>query len=323
MATQRGRKAAPPITAPKLAIAEEVIEAEVHAAGALGNATLAYTDARDELNQWIGQIQSSSAFSGLSKMVTLQRLKQIKDSKLYRVFKGKTGVDRLGQPIENLGTWEGFCRSIGMSVDKVDENLLNFEAFGAEALENLVKIGIGYRDLRQYRKLPTDQKAALIEVAKTGDKDGFLDLAETLIERHQREKADLQRQVDEANKDLAATELRLSTLAQQRDEAEGAAARRALMSQSERLAEHWKTVDEAAQALWLNTMRLRSVMKEALELDPCCAPRLAGQLKQRADELRAIGTELGLPEVSDIPEMAAEYLRWQAAQGDGGDAKAG
>ena len=66
------------------------------------------------------------------------------------------------------------------------------------------RMGIGYRELRQYRRLPEDQKLALIEVAKAGDKDGFLDLAEEMIARHAKEKESLATQVEEAKATLEA-----------------------------------------------------------------------------------------------------------------------
>ena len=43
--------------------------------------------------------------------------------------------------------------------------------------------------MRQYRRLPEDQKLALIEVAKAGDKEGFVELAEEIIAKHAKEKA--------------------------------------------------------------------------------------------------------------------------------------
>ena len=46
------------------------------------------------------------------------------------------------------------------------------------------RMGIGYREMRQYRKLPEDQKLALVEAAKAGDKESFVDLAEEIIARH-------------------------------------------------------------------------------------------------------------------------------------------
>lgn len=162
-----------------------------------------YTDERDLANQLWGQIQMADAIAKLTTVVGLTKLKEIKETKLYRAFSGKSAVDRDGIKIPDVGTWDGFCRALGTSANKVDEDLLNLRVFGETAMENLTRIGAGYRELRQFRKLPEDQKTALIEVAQTGDKDSFLELAEELIAKHVKEKDAAQAKLDAAQKQLA------------------------------------------------------------------------------------------------------------------------
>lgn len=162
-----------------------------------------YTDERDLANQLWGQIQMADAIAKLTTVVGLTKLKEIKETKLYRAFSGKSAVDRDGDKIPDVGTWDGFCRALGTSANKVDEDLLNLRVFGETAMENLTRIGAGYRELRQFRKLPEDQKTALIEVAQTGDKDSFLELAEELIAKHAKEKESAQVKLDAAQKQLA------------------------------------------------------------------------------------------------------------------------
>ena len=163
-----------------------------------------YTVERDTLNQLIGRIQMGRAIGGLTQALNLQALKSIKASKSYKSLAGQVGTDRHGLSIPDLGTWEGFCRGLGYSPDKLDEDLKNLDAFGQEALENLSAIGAGYRDLRQYRKLPDDSKQALIEVAKSGDNEGFAELAEEIITKHVKEKDALHAQLQDAQETLEA-----------------------------------------------------------------------------------------------------------------------
>ncbi len=62
----------------------------------------------------------------------------------------------------------------GRSVDTVDRGIANLKAFGAEALESMMRIGFTRSELNQYRRLPADERTALIEAAKAGDEeDGF------------------------------------------------------------------------------------------------------------------------------------------------------
>lgn len=155
-----------------------------------------HSDERDLLNQLLGQAQMSDAFSKFSVTVTTSKLAFVKENKLYRALKGKkssNGYDFLN------GTWEEFCVLLGMSVEKADKDIANLRAFGEEALDSMSRMGIGYREMRQYRRLPEDQQAALIEVAKSGDKDAFIDLAEEIIAKHAREKEALTQRLDKVS----------------------------------------------------------------------------------------------------------------------------
>lgn len=182
------------------------LEESGQAAQQLGQLQAAYNDERDLVNQLFGQIQMSRAISKFTDVVSLQKLQHIKETKMYRALAGQKGIDREGNEIPDVGTFDGFCRAIGVSASKVDEDLTNLKVFGEDALEQLTRIGAGYRELRQFRRLPDDQKTALIEVAKTGDKDSFLELAEDLIAKHAKEKESLAKQLDEIAADKEASE---------------------------------------------------------------------------------------------------------------------
>ncbi|WP_420598613.1 hypothetical protein [Neptuniibacter sp.] len=165
----------------------------------------ANSDERDILNQIIGQVQMANSLSKFADVVSLSKMAHIKETKMYRALAGKQGIDRDGNKIADVGTWEGFCLAIGTTRQKIDEDIINLKSFGEAALEDLSRVGAGYREMRQYRKLPEDQKQALIEVAATGDKDSFVDLAEEIISKHSKEKEQLTKERDEALADAEAT----------------------------------------------------------------------------------------------------------------------
>lgn len=177
------------------ALAEDVLAADQVAA-----LKASYSDERDLLNQLLGQAQMAGAISKLTATVAVSKLAYVKENKLYQSLKGMK--DRDGRGLS--GTWDEFCVLLGSSAPKVNEDIGNLQAFGEEALESMSKMGIGYREMRQYRKLPEDQKLALIEVAKTGDKESFVELAEEIISRHAKEKEALTAQVEEATASLEA-----------------------------------------------------------------------------------------------------------------------
>lgn len=177
-------------------------------------------DERDLVNQLLGQVQMARSFANFADVVSLSKLNHIKENKIYRALRGKKGVDLDGNEIADVGTWDGFCQALGLSRSKVDEDLTNLMAFGEVALKQLSAVGAGYRELRQFRKLPEDSKTALIEVAKQGDKESLLDLAEELIARQNDEKEQLAKQLADTEADLEASRKRAADLKSSRDELE-------------------------------------------------------------------------------------------------------
>lgn len=142
---------------------------------------------RDLVNQLLGQAQAAAAFSQLSRTIGISKLAYVKETKVYKSMKGM-----ITNGSELSGTWDEFCGLLGVSVDKADTDIANLRAFGEEAMESMSRMGIGYRDLAQYRKLPADERSALIEAAKSGDKDQLLDLAESIMVKHAKEKEELE-----------------------------------------------------------------------------------------------------------------------------------
>ena len=152
--------------------------------GTVAELTSGIPTGRDVVHQLLGQSQAFKAAGNLLRTFGVSKLAVVKENKLYRQLAGTFTPNGT----ELKGTWEEFCGLLNTSVDKADEDIKNLREFGEEAMEQMQSVGIGYRDLRQMRRLPTDEKVALIEAAKDGDKETLIDLAETLIARTQKEK---------------------------------------------------------------------------------------------------------------------------------------
>lgn len=174
-----------------------------------------YAAERDLVNQLLGQAQMGDALAKFSVTVTTSKLAYVKENKLYRALKGQKS-DNGDQFL--TGTWEEFCDQLGRSREHVDRDIANIKAFGEEALESMSKMGIGYRELRQYRRLEGDQRQALITAAEAGDKEGLLDLAEELLAKVDKEKAILQKKLDETTADYDAQSDVLATKNQKIDD---------------------------------------------------------------------------------------------------------
>lgn len=194
------RKSSTPETQPMPEINQAAFQEESGALGMLGAIAQGMQDERDLVNQLLGQAQMADAISQFSRTVRLSKLAYVRENKLYKALAGKQAPN--GSALK--GTWEEFCTLLGYSKDKVDLDLQNLRAFGEEALESMSRMGIGYRELRQYRRLPEDDKSALIEAAKSGDSAAFVDLAEELISKHAKEKEELTKKLEDTQHDYDA-----------------------------------------------------------------------------------------------------------------------
>lgn len=163
---------------------------------------------RDQLMQLIGQAQAFNASADLLQTFGVSQLANVKENKLYKHLAGSKSPNGL----ELKGTWEEFCSLIGISDETANQRIANLRSFGEAALEGMARIGVGVRDLAQYRKLPEDQRTALIAAAETGDKNQFLDLAETIIARHATEKAAMEAENNTLKEDLANSGKRANNL---------------------------------------------------------------------------------------------------------------
>ncbi|QPB31845.1 hypothetical protein ISX58_20705 [Citrobacter amalonaticus] len=216
----------------------------------LATVTSQLSDERDLLNQLLGQAQMADAFEQFSRTVRTSKLAFVKENKLYRNLKGK----KTPNGSEFSGTWDEFCNVLGISVDKADLDIANLTAFGEEALDSMSRMGIGYRELRQFRRLPDDQKSALIEVAKEGDKTALLELAEEMIAKHTKEKEDLKTDLEISRQTLAEKKDEINVLKDQADELKAKLTRRATT----------ETPDEEGQALETEATGFKSGVLSAL-----------------------------------------------------------
>lgn len=212
---KRGRKPIPDATDDGVILDEQALAARSESIANVQKMQDAYTDERDYINQLWGEIKVANTFRRIADVISLSRLKWIKESGAYKALKGKKGYTPDGVEIADVGTFEGFCQSIGLSRSKVDEDIKNFAAFGQQALADLQSIGVGYREFRVYRKLPEESRGALAEAAKSEDKEAFFNLAEELIAKQKSDKDKLQTDLDDARADLQAKDERISKLSDQ------------------------------------------------------------------------------------------------------------
>ena len=288
-----------------------------------GSALIAeHSEERDLVNQLLGQTQMAGAFEEFSRTVRTSKLAYVKENKLYKALSGKKSPN--GSELK--GTWEEFCNLLNISVDKADLDITNLRAFGEEALESMSRMGIGYRELRQFRKLPEDSRSALIEAAKTGNHEAVEFLAEELIAKHQAEKEQLTKERDEAHADYDAQSQVLANRAQELDqvkqELEKAKRRIQTMPPAEAVKElRLEVTGMAFEAESLLTNKLRcafeTLVNAGAETGQDQRAYLANLLRQIELNILAIREDYDLPD-NDDPDatdwMAPDALeRAQAA----------
>ena len=209
---------------------------------------------RDLINQLLGQAQMADAFAQFSKTVFTSKMAFAKENKLYQSLKGKAGQD--GTVL--AGTWAEFCNLLGYTPEHANESIKNLQSFGEEALESMSRMGIGYRELRQFRRLPEDQKSALIEVAKEGDKTALLELAEEMIAKHAKEKEELKADLEVSRQMLAEKKEVINEMSMEREELKARLIRRSST----------ETPDEEGEAIETETIGFKNgVLSSILDLE--------------------------------------------------------
>lgn len=146
---------------------------------------------RQMIGEFLGRRQMAKAITKLVTVAEVIDIQRMKESKIYRDYKAV-----IDGKLVTVAGWPEFCDVVlGRSRESVDLELKNLQVLGVEMFDAMRQIGLGPGTMRDYRSLPEDDRTALLEVAKTGEKESFLELAETLIAKHQRDKELLQAQV--------------------------------------------------------------------------------------------------------------------------------
>lgn len=158
-----------------------------------------------EASRLTGRVEAFNFISKLTTVGSLSIIKKIKESGIYK-------------ELPNINTWADYCKSIGYSVNKIDEDLLNLNTFGDNLLTTVGDFNLGYRDLRELRKqvksgnLEVKDESVVIdgEVIPLDDKDELRDALDTLLKSKYKE-------IEEKDKLLKDKEMQLSVVKETKD----------------------------------------------------------------------------------------------------------
>jgi hypothetical protein len=88
-------------------------------------------------HEMAGQIKAAMMFSKFGDVSRLVWLRQVKESKAYKA----------------IGTWDYYCKYLGLDRRTIDEGIQNLRSFGEDFLETVAKMSVGYHELRKLRQM--------------------------------------------------------------------------------------------------------------------------------------------------------------------------
>lgn len=162
---------------------------------AVALAAKAMTQDIAEAHEAMGMLK---AFNFVGKLLTVGSLKILADIKETKKYKGL--VTYVDGKLLTVGSWEQYVTACGLGVKKVDEDLRNLTVFGEDFLETSQRLGLGYREMRKLRQLPSDARAEIIDAdySEATDKEELIEKIEDLTAKHVREKDALTKQLETA-----------------------------------------------------------------------------------------------------------------------------
>lgn len=317
----RGRKASSTELAPTpelnaLAMAEAGqavdLQATVAAAYTLEQALFA-----QRIGERFGRRRMVETVTKIGNVTDLMELAAIKESKVYR---GKQYVGDEGKLV-TITSWEDFCVQVeGRSREAVDLDLSNLKTLGAQAVDAIQRLGFGPSQMRAMRALPDDSRSAIIEAAQAGDKDAFVDLAETLISRHQAEKKKLESKVAEHAATLEARQTILNERTAELDAIKEAELRRRTAPLPEREAMQLDELRDATLAAEQALAYLATVVDEttATPATEAVAKAARQSLDYVAQRLAEAAQQRGLALNLDDEVIPASMQAVRATRAEGG-----
>lgn len=180
----------------------QAFEDDVQKSQAFAVATSTITHGQLSLSEKVGALKATAFFKKLVTVTEIKLIAEIKESKEYKGLQ----VLNLDGKVVTVTTWEDFCKSLGHSREKLDQDILNLSTFGEDFLETSQRMGVGYRDLRKLRKLPEEDRQVIIngEAVQAEDKDSLIELIEDMSVKHAKQKQNLENKISSLEKEAKA-----------------------------------------------------------------------------------------------------------------------
>ncbi|WP_236931674.1 hypothetical protein [Glaesserella parasuis] len=162
----------------------------------------AMTQDKAQAYELVGMIK---AFGFAKKLVTVTEMKILQEIKETKRYKDLALSTPNGESV-TVTTFTQFCECLGMSYEKVNQDLQNLAVLGEDFLETSQRLGLGYREMRKLRQLPEAARAEIVEAdySEATDKEELIEKIEDLTAKHAKEKAELEAKLKRKSDDYDA-----------------------------------------------------------------------------------------------------------------------
>lgn len=248
----------------------------------------AMTQDKAQAYELVGMVK---AFGFAKKLVTVTEIKILQEIKEAKKYKDLELVTPNGETV-TVTTFSQFCECLGMSYEKVNQDLQNLNVLGEDFLETSQRLGLGYREMRKLRQLPEDARAEIVEAdySETTDKEDLIEKIEDLTAKHAKEKESLTKQLEsvKANYDAQA---------------------KVIANKDERLNKLDKELAKKTLLIETQTPDQRGGMlrEEATQISYKAEAILRGQVFQAFEALQAHQEEHGIDHRQFMSGVLAEY----------------
>ncbi len=131
------------------------------------------------------------AFDLTANFANIAKTKWLLERKESGDYKTAYVTDKNGTVVQ-LKTFEALCDYAGVSIRKANEDIQNLTFFGESFMQASEKLGLGYRQMRALRKLPSaDLETIIAEEKKSNDPEVLRELIEDYAGEAQKLRKDL------------------------------------------------------------------------------------------------------------------------------------
>lgn len=201
-----------------------------------------------------GQIKAASFFKKTADVSAFLLIRQMKESKLYKGMRIEVEKDGV-QKLLTVNSFEEFCEHcLGVSHQKINEDLRNLSALGEEFYAASQKMGLTYRQLRLVRGLPENERDEVKKLAEAKDFDALKDILYQQMDETEKYK----KEKDKLGGELKDKESLYEKALKKQHEAEIKLERFTKLPLDEQIAEREKAAREVLQALQIAEVKIRT-----------------------------------------------------------------